>query len=105
MLAPGEYEFKGEYKGQLAGPRGMKWRIVCAGGTITSGGESPMITGQAKVWKSIAFKFTVPDKDCNAQYVRLDLDARMASEQLISGSILFDELQISHVANSSTSGG
>lgn len=105
MLAPGTYEFKGEYKGELVGPRGMKWRIVCADGTITSGGESPMITGAAKNWKSVAFTFTVPDKNCAAQYVRLDLDSRMASEQLISGSILFDDLQISHVASPPTSGG
>ena len=35
MLAPGTYEFKGEYKGRLVGPRGMKWRIVCANnGTV-----------------------------------------------------------------------
>lgn len=101
MLAPGTYEFNGEYKGQLAGPRGMKWRVVCANnGTITSGGESQMIVGVMKDWKTVAFTFTVPDKDCAAQYVRLDLDARMASEQLISGSILFDDLQISRVAPS-----
>ena len=105
MLTPGNYEFKGEYKGQLDGPRGMKWRVVCANGTVTSGGESPMITGQAKNWKNVAFTFTVPDKDCAAQYVRLDLDARMASEQLISGSILFDDLQISRVARPSIAGG
>jgi len=100
MLGPGTYEFKGEYKGELAGPRGMKWRVVCANnGTIASGGESPMITGIMKDWKTVAFTFTIPDKDCAAQYVRLDLEARMASEQLISGSILFDDLQISRVAN------
>jgi hypothetical protein len=104
MLAPGSYEFKGEYKGNIIGPRGMKWRIVCADGKITSGGESPMITG-AKDWNGLTFTFTVPDKDCPAQYVRLDLDARMTSEQFVSGSILFDNLQISHAAGSPPAGG
>jgi tetratricopeptide (TPR) repeat protein len=104
MLTPGSYEFKGEYKGKLAGPRGMKWRIVCANGTLTSGGESPMIAGVAKDWSNIGFTFTVPDKDCPAQYVRLDLDARMVSEQLISGSILFDDVQILRVTSQSTAG-
>ena len=102
MLTPGTYQFKGEYKGQLIGPRGLKWRVVCAGGPVTKGGESDMILGEAKNWRTLAFTFTVPDKDCAAQYVRLDLDARMASEQLISGSVLFDDLQISRVTGSAT---
>ena len=102
MLAPGTYQFNGEYKGSLVGPRGMKWRIVCANGTVS--GESSMITGLGSNWKNLAFTFTVPATNCPAQYVRLDLDARMASEQLISGSILFDQLQISRVAKPSTVG-
>lgn len=104
MLAPGTYEFKGQYKGQLSGPRGLKWRVVCVGtaaAPIAPVGESPMIIGMTPTWRTIAFSFTVPAKDCKAQFVRLDLDARMASEQLVSGSMLFDELQISRVANPS----
>jgi tetratricopeptide (TPR) repeat protein len=105
MLAPGAYQFNGEYKGSLVGPRGMKWRVVCANGTVTNGGESPTIIGLTPNWQNVSFTFTVPAKDCPAQYVRLDLDARMTSEHLISGSVLFDELQISRVASPSTSGG
>jgi hypothetical protein len=101
MLAPGTYEFKGEYKGELIGPRGLKWRIVCAGGAGTPVGESSMIVGTTPQWKTVAFNFAIPAKDCRAQYVQLDLDARMASEQLVSGSVLFDDLQILRVANPS----
>jgi hypothetical protein len=99
MLAPGTYEFKGQYKGQLVGPRGLKWRIECATGPTIE--ESPMIIGMMPSWRTFTFTFTVPATDCRAQYVRLDLDARTASEQLVSGSMLFDELQISRVANPS----
>ena len=98
MLAPGSYEFKGAYKGRLVGPRGLKWRIVCANGTMVPDGESPMIMG-FKDWQTVAFRFEVPDKDCPAQYVQLDLDARTTSEHFITGSILFDDLQIARVAN------
>lgn len=105
MLAPGTYQFSGEYKGSLVGPRGMKWRVVCANGTMTNGGESSPIIGITPIWQNVSFTFTVPAKDCPAQYVRLDLDARMTSEHLISGSVLFDELQISREAGSSTPGG
>jgi hypothetical protein len=99
MLTPGTYEFKGQYKGQLLGPRGLKWRIVCESGPTLE--ESPMIIGMMPSWRALEFTFTVPAQDCRAQYVRLDLDARMASEQLVSGSMMFDELQISRVANPS----
>jgi hypothetical protein len=99
MLAPGTYEFRGQYKGQLLGPRGLKWRIVCASGPTIE--ESSMIIGMMPSWRTVAFTFTVPTADCRAQYVRLDLDARTASERLVSGSMMFDELQISRVANPS----
>lgn len=106
MLTPGSYEFSGEYYGKLLGPRGVKWRIVCADtGATTNGGESPMITGVTKEWTKLGFTFTVPDKGCVGQYVRLDLEARTASEELISGSILFGNLRISRVATASTQGG
>jgi hypothetical protein len=98
MLAAGTYEFKGKYKGQLTGPRGLKWRIVCAGDGAAPIGESPMLIGMTPAWRIVSFGFTVP-ANCRPQYVRLDLDARTASEQLVSGSMLFDELQISRVAN------
>jgi hypothetical protein len=99
MLTPGTYEFKGQYKGQLLGPRGLKWRLVCESGPTLE--ESPMLIGMVPSWRAIAFTFTVPAENCRAQYVRLDLDARMLSEQLISGSMMFDELQISRVADPS----
>jgi hypothetical protein len=104
MLAPGTYEFGGQYKGKLVGPRGLKWRVACFGGAAVSNaplGESAMIIGMTPTWRAVAFNFTVPAKDCKAQMVSLDLDARMASEQLVSGSVLFGELRISRVASPS----
>src|ERR1700685_3915094 len=99
LLAPGTYRFDGTYKGKSAGPRGLKWRLVCAGDTETRIGESPMISGVTAAWNDVQFIFTVPAADCRAQYVRLDLDARMASEQLVSGAIVFGELYISRVTS------
>ena len=105
VLPPGTYQFSGEYQGKLVGPRGLKWRVTCASGNITPGGESSMIVGATHGWKNVAFTFTVPAQDCPAQYVRLDLDARMASEELVSGTIFFAQLQISRAAQPSTAGG
>jgi len=53
-----------------------------------------MATGASPKWKDIEFAFAVPSSGCRAQQVRLELDARMASEMLISGSVWYDELRI-----------
>jgi hypothetical protein len=94
MLGPGDYEFKGKFKGELIGRRGLKWRITCAGGPAPLA-ESAMMIGANPIWKDIEFSFIVPGEACRAQQLRLDLDARMSSEQLVTGSVWIDELQIS----------
>ncbi len=101
LLPPGNYQFTAKYKGELLGPRGLKWRISCAGAENTALAESPMIIGKAADWRDVTVNFTVPQKACRAQYVRVDLDARSQSEQLVSGSIYFDGLQISRVRKAS----
>jgi hypothetical protein len=102
VLPPGTYQFSGQYSGKIVGPRGMKWRIACVGDSVTRLGESAMIIGVASTWKKSEFTFTVPPAGCRAQSVSLDLDARMASEQIVSGTMLFDELSITHVAQSAS---
>jgi hypothetical protein len=92
MLAPGRYQFNGRYTGELSGQRGLKWRIACAGGAMI--GESGMVAGRTATWRDIEFGFAVPTSDCPAQYLRLDLDARMSSEQFASGTLWFDDLRI-----------
>lgn len=99
MLPPGQYRFEGRYKGELVGPRGLKWRIACAESPTKAFAESEMIRGSGSAWKDTWLDFTVPEQDCRAQYLSLDLDARMPSEEFITGSILFDELQISRRAS------
>jgi hypothetical protein len=95
VMTPGAYRFTGKYKGELSGSSGLKWRVACVAETAAiQAGESPVITGAAPAWRDFAFSFTVPEAGCGAQRVRLDLEARMASERLVSGHILFDELEI-----------
>src|SRR5262249_11314245 len=97
VLAPGSYEFRGKYTGEIIGPRGVKWRVACAGGPIV--GESGMVAAKTTAWKDIEFGFAVPATGCPAQYVRLDLDARMSSEQFASGTVWFDDLRITRSAD------
>jgi hypothetical protein len=94
LLAPGAYQLRGKYRGELTGPRGLVWRIACAGGTGAPLGQSPMAIGAAPQWKDVAFSFTVADSGCRAQQLRLVLDARMPSEQLVSGTLWYDDLTV-----------
>jgi hypothetical protein len=95
LLSPGAYRFDGKVRAEITGPRGLVWRVACAGGPDAPLGQSPMTIGAAPGWKEVKFSFTVPGADCRAQHLRLELDARMASEQLVSGYAWYDELRLS----------
>jgi hypothetical protein len=98
MLSPGSYQLRGKYKGQITGPRGLEWRVMCAGGQTPLIGKGPMVNGVTPEWKDFEFLFTVPDDGCGAQHLRLELAARSASEQLVSGFLWYDELTITRIA-------
>jgi hypothetical protein len=102
MLAPGKYQFLGKYTGELTGQRGLKWRVACADAPTGPIGESGMVAGRSPTWKTLEFAFAVPNANCVAQYLRLDLDARMSSEQFASGTLWFDELRISRLADTAS---
>lgn len=93
MLAPGTYKFRGKYKADLISQRGLEWRIACAGSKAAIGQSAP-VKGSTPAWTEFEFSFTVPPENCPAQTVRLVFDARSASERFITGSIWYDDLQI-----------
>ena len=101
MLAPGRYRLHGHYQGELVGPRGLKWRLACAEAPDHPFAESAMIAGRATAWTDVEFDFEVQSDKCRAQYVSLDLDARMPSEQFLTGTIWFDDLRIQRQASAS----
>jgi hypothetical protein len=96
VLPPGTYRLTGQYRSRLAGRRGLEWRIICAGAP-TPLAKSEMVTGATPVWSDFAVRFTVPSDGCRAQHIRLWLDARSASEQLVTGAAWYDGLQIARV--------
>jgi hypothetical protein len=101
MLAPGRYHLHGRYQGELVGPRGLKWRLACAETPDHPFAESAMITGRATRWSDVDLDFDVPADKCRAEYLSLDLDARMPSEQFLTGTIWFDDLRIQRAASAS----
>ncbi len=99
LLAPGTYRFTGYLRGEIAGRRGLVWRISCAGQRSRNLGTSEMMTGLAPTWRPFSFTFEVPeDQPCSAQVASLTLDARSASERLVSGAIWYGNLRIERLS-------
>jgi hypothetical protein len=101
LLEPGAYILSGEVAARsLENPRGLQWTISCAGGRQERLGETRRVSGTLK-WEPFELEFHVPQEaGCEAQVLRLELPARIAAEQEISGDILFDDLRIVPTATS-----
>jgi hypothetical protein len=97
LLPSGAYAFKGAFKGEIRGPRGVLWSARCLGGATL--GQSEIILGSFPDWRVFEFSLVVPNKGCPAQMVELKLAARSPSEKLVSGIIWFDELSIARTRN------
>ena len=93
LLGPGTYALTGKYNGTIVGRRGLIWRVSCTDKKLLA--ESDMLSGGSLTeWRHFALSFEVPATGCRAQDVRLELDARSASEKLVSGAMWFDEMGI-----------
>jgi hypothetical protein len=73
--------------------RGLVWQISCAesGRTLA---ETHRVTGTAP-WTDLEVKFSVPSSsDCHAQWLKLIIPARTASETEIEGDVWFQNFRI-----------
>ncbi len=93
LLAPGTYDFSIQYKGSLNGRRGLVWRLSCSKPNAQIL-ETPVQLGLQPTWKTIAQTFTVPESGCLGQRLALEHTARSASEQILSGSVWYQKVQI-----------
>ncbi len=93
-LPPGSYLMTGRATAvDLRHQRGIGWRLACAedgGETLAS---TPRISGT--VTTEFAEPFAVPAENCRAQWLVLELAARIAPEQMVDGGkVWFDSLEI-----------
>ena len=103
VLPAGKYRFQGLSKIDLLSKKGLFWQVSCIGTPKAKTksepiGRGPTIEGRDLAWNSFSFDFTVPNIDCPAQSVRLSSAARAASDQFMSGSVWFDDLEITREA-------
>lgn len=94
MLPPGGYRLTGRAMAvDLRHKRGISWRLACAGDEGMTLGATPLLLGT--VTTEFAEPFTVPSNDCGAQWLVLELAARIAPEQMVDGgTVWFDSLQV-----------
>lgn len=107
VLAAGTYKLTGRYRAyDLNNRRGMTWRIYCAqrpdDGPIAG---TERVSGTTMGWKEIALKFDIPEDDCSAQWLRLELAARVGAEEEVSGGIWYDNLKIDKFMPNAASAG
>jgi hypothetical protein len=97
VLPPGHYRLSGEVEtNDLANERGMSWRIYCAGSPAQRIGEGPRVAGTMP-WQRFVLTFDVPSSGCRGQWLKLELAARTAIEQQVSGEVWYDHLSIERV--------
>lgn len=95
MLPPGSYQLTGMARAlDLENERGLVWRLSCAELHKQALGETEPVKGTMD-WHPIAASFSVPQSGCRAQWLTLELPARAALEEQISGKVWFDDLLVS----------
>jgi hypothetical protein len=94
LLPAGDYTFRGRVKTEeLRTSRGLWWHIFCGTNPAESLANTELLSGTMP-WTDFAVKFQVPARDCKAQWLQLELPARIDPELRIEGQIWYQDLQI-----------
>ena len=96
FLEPGQYRLRGWVRvDQLRTERGLRWTVRCAP-------DQPVLVASelflgSDDWRLFGVEFTVPERDCMAQVLRLELEGRAALDFEVEGDIWFDDLSIARL--------
>jgi hypothetical protein len=93
LLPPGDYVLSWRQRlDGLQAARGLRWTVTCA-----DGGKQRIMEAEPEVgtspWASRVSAFTVPAV-CSAQWLVLELEARIAAETLAAGTAWFDDVRV-----------
>src|SRR5262245_33453287 len=93
MLTPGNYRLElAEKASSLRTERGLVWQIACAESRSVLAETNPLMGTMP--WTQLKVKFTVPASDCQAQWLKLIIPARTASESEIEGEAWFKGFRV-----------
>lgn len=93
-LEPGPYRLAARYRlDALRNERGLIWTLRCAETPAARLGSSRRLAGSSP-WSTLEFEFNVPVQNCGAQWLSLQLAARIPAETQIGGRAWFDDIAI-----------
>ena len=105
MLPAGRYSLRGRVMAEdLHTPRGLQWHVFCASDAGSSLVRTPLVSGSIP-WSNFAEDFEVPTEGCQAQWLQLELPARIASESQIAGQVWYQFLRIIPLGSGGAAGG
>jgi tetratricopeptide (TPR) repeat protein len=94
LLPAGDYSLNGRVKtAELHTSRGLWWHIFCATASANTLANTELVSGTSP-WTDFTVKFQVPATDCPAQWLQLELPARVNSESTIEGRVWYQDLRI-----------
>ena len=94
LLPAGDYSFSGRVKTEeLRTSRGLWWHIFCANNPAKTLANTELVSGTMP-WTDFTVKFQVPAADCRAQWLQLELPARIDPELKIEGQVWYQDLRI-----------
>jgi hypothetical protein len=98
LLPTGDYSLSGKVKtAELRTVRGLWWRIFCANASTSTLANTELVSGTMP-WTDFTVKFQVPTTDCGAQWLQLELPARIDPELRIEGQVWYQDLRITPAA-------
>jgi hypothetical protein len=95
LLLPPGTGYQLQWRSRLDGlqvARGLRWTLTCADGPAGTILASEPLAGYSP-WRQHAAAFDVPP-DCPAQWLILELDARIAAETQAMGTAWFDDVEV-----------
>jgi hypothetical protein len=97
ILHPGRYVFAGDLMAQdLRASRGVQWRLFCADAVATTLGETELVASSMP-WTRFTVQFEVPRHGCAAEWLQMDIPARVPAEREIEGQVSYRSLTIDPV--------
>ncbi|MFN3786716.1 MAG: hypothetical protein ACK4RS_07740, partial [Thiothrix sp.] len=93
VLKPSTYRLSLRYRtDNFRSTKGLQWRLHCQEDQRIIG-ESSAILASHK-WSEMELDFSVPADNCVAQLLRLEAASAYAHEQIFSGTVWFDKVQL-----------
>ena len=103
LLTPGRYDFSFKAKAEdFRAARGLWWHIFCEGGSQGDLAHTDLVSDSLP-WTDFGVEFEVP-VGCKAQWLQLELPARIAPERKIEGRLFYQALRISKLSSSASKG-